>query len=112
MKRRVNMNRKKKLLEIIGDNAYLPVVAYFFMCLLIVVFCVPNGDVDEIPQAASKVLCELIISFGLLFFLIFHVMRKMDRMKEKIEELQDHIERLEGLNEAAEQDPPKMEEHL
>lgn len=112
MKGRVNMNWKKKLLEIIGDNAYLLVVAYFFMCLLIVEFCVPNGDVNEIPQAASKVLCELIISFGLLFFLIFHVMRKMDRMKEKIEELQGFIERLGAPDEAAEQDPPKMEEHL
>lgn len=106
------MNRKKKLLEIIGDNAFLLVVAYFVMCLFIVIFCVPNGDVNEIPQAAAKVLCELIIYFGMLFFLIFHVMGKMDRMKEKIEELQDHLKRLEGLNEAAEQDTPKMEEHL
>ena len=70
-----------------------------------------------IPDDGSNLVTEknigtLALTGPVLLCLILHVWSKTSRAEKQISELQDHLERLEGMDEAAEQDPPKMEEHL
>lgn len=96
------MNEKQK--EILAENRF----EILFMGVGLIMYAIGCHEEDLMMFIAGLVV--MVISYMSTARTV--MMKKIGEIKDSISELQGYLERLGGPDEAAEQDPPKMEEHL